>query len=35
MKPETWAFYRGQARPVAPEWRYTAPDLPGVGVFAH
>jgi len=35
MKPETWAFRRGQARPVVPEWRYTALDVAGVGFFAH
>ena len=34
MKPETWAFRRGQARPVVSEWRYTAPDLAGVVFFA-
>jgi len=34
MKPETWAFRRGQARPVVPEWRYTAPDLAEVGFLA-
>ena len=26
---------RGQARPVVPEWCYIAPDLAGVGFFAH
>jgi len=35
MKPETWAFRRGQARPVVPEWCYKAVDLAGVGFFAH
>jgi len=35
MKPETWALHRGQARPVVPAWRHMAPDIAGVGFFAH
>jgi len=35
MKNETWAFRRGQARPMVPPWRYKVPDLAGVGFFAH
>jgi len=34
MKTETWALHRGQARPVVPLWRHTAPDIAGVGFFA-
>jgi hypothetical protein len=33
--PETRAFRRGQARPVDPEWRNTAPIWLAWGFFAH